>query len=80
MPYADPAKQRQAKRESARRLRATVLQEPVEPADVAPEPTREELRAAGAVLHVGRSPGESDDAYRSRIRQAWQGFLAVVAE
>lgn len=80
MPYANIAEQRAAKAASARRRRAAHRGTHVEPAVVAPEPTREDLRAVGAVLHCARADGEPDDAYRSRLRQAWQGLLAVVAE
>lgn len=79
MPYADPEQQRAAKAASARRRRAA-HRGTVEPAVAVPMPTREDLRAAGAVLNCGRSVGESDDAYRARLRLAWQGLLTVVAE
>ncbi len=77
MPYADAEQQKAAKRESARRRRAargTV----VEP--ISPTVTTADLMAAGRILGHMRGDGETDDAYRNRLRAVWRILLRVVTE
>jgi hypothetical protein len=74
MPYADPERQKAAKRESARRQRAVPRGTAVEPSPV----TWEDLAMTGLILHCGKAGWETEEQYRAALRQHWQRFLAVV--
>lgn len=79
MPFKDADAARAYQRERKRAERAAAVHPTVQPAVAAPPPTREELRLAGAILNCARSDGEADDAYRDRLRAAWQSLLSVAA-
>jgi hypothetical protein len=74
MPYADPERQRAAKRESARRRRAAPCRTAVEPSPV----SMQDLMMAGRLLNRGKSPYETDEQYHAALRQLWQRFCRVV--
>ena len=74
MPYADPERQRAAKRESARCRRAAAeYRTAVEPAP----PTLAELAVAGRILDRAKGPQETMEKYHAALRQLWQGILRV---
>jgi hypothetical protein len=73
MPYVDPAQQRAAKRASAQRKRAERRGTIVEPAITAAD-----LALVGEVLRHRQGAGESDAAYRERMREVWRTLLRVV--
>ena len=74
MPYADPERQKAAKRASARRRRAVPRGTVVEPAPV----IWDDLAMVGYILHRGKAGWETEEQYREALRQRWRRFLGVV--
>lgn len=72
MPYADKEKQREAKREWARRTRAA------QGTAVEPVVSAADLAIAGDVLRHRQGASESDAEYRARLRAVWRSVQRVV--
>jgi hypothetical protein len=89
MPYADPERQRRAKRESYARIKAngktpTVALEPeLEPASAsiitpAAVPSRADLDLAGMAINCPRMLYEDNAHYHERLRGKWKVIRRVL--